>query len=69
MKKGDTPRLYTSNSENTSLYYARPREFLEAGHRGLQDIPDCYGRGIKGTMSTSRRKGGTAQLCKESICP
>eukprot|EP00973_Karenia_brevis_P051952 7216815-Karenia_brevis.AAC.1 len=27
MKEGDAPRLYTSKSENTSLYYARPREF------------------------------------------
>eukprot|EP00973_Karenia_brevis_P049026 6799683-Karenia_brevis.AAC.1 len=27
MKEGDTPRSYTSKSENTSLYYARPREF------------------------------------------
>eukprot|EP00973_Karenia_brevis_P005051 695205-Karenia_brevis.AAC.1 len=59
MKEGDALRLYTSKSKKTSLYYAWPREFpymrrnrgffffWSAGHHGLQDVSDRYGRSIK----------------------
>eukprot|EP00973_Karenia_brevis_P012426 1687853-Karenia_brevis.AAC.1 len=42
MKEGDTPHLYTSTSENTSWYFARPCEFpfdtrSDCGVFGVQD--------------------------------
>eukprot|EP00973_Karenia_brevis_P051840 7201420-Karenia_brevis.AAC.1 len=45
MRDGETPRLYTTESQHTALYYARHREFpcdtrCDCGVFGVQNITE-----------------------------